>query len=184
MTLTLAPDLKLPAEAATQTFLVVGKRGSGKSNTAVRPAVLIWRVIYAEGARSLAPVASSPATPTPEWRVRHEGATERGLRTWSIERVTGGQIDAITLCHALASLTTPAPGEGDEGGRDGAADAEIQRAVDKQWEIALDRSNIAPETWRAVMREVRAIRQRAAATPRSAASAPTGSAPTRGAEEP
>jgi hypothetical protein len=36
MSLKLALDLVLPAEAATQTFLVVGKRGSGKSNTAVR----------------------------------------------------------------------------------------------------------------------------------------------------
>jgi hypothetical protein len=34
--LRLAADLVLPAEAATQTFLVVGKRGSGKSTTCVR----------------------------------------------------------------------------------------------------------------------------------------------------
>lgn len=33
----LAPDLTLPLDAVTQTLLVVGKRGSGKSNTA-RPA--------------------------------------------------------------------------------------------------------------------------------------------------
>ena len=36
MRLRLADDLTLPAEAATQTFLVVGKRGSGKSTTCVR----------------------------------------------------------------------------------------------------------------------------------------------------
>jgi hypothetical protein len=36
MKLRLADDLVLPAEAATQTFLVVGKRGSGKSTTCVR----------------------------------------------------------------------------------------------------------------------------------------------------
>lgn len=36
MKLRLADDLMLPAEAATQTFLVVGKRGSGKSTTCVR----------------------------------------------------------------------------------------------------------------------------------------------------
>lgn len=35
-TLTLAKDLQLPLDAVTQTFLVVGKRGSGKSNTAAR----------------------------------------------------------------------------------------------------------------------------------------------------
>jgi hypothetical protein len=35
-TLTLAKDLKLPIDAVTQTFLIVGKRGSGKSNTAAR----------------------------------------------------------------------------------------------------------------------------------------------------
>lgn len=34
--LQLAEDLTLPVDAATQTFLVVGKRGSGKSNTAAR----------------------------------------------------------------------------------------------------------------------------------------------------
>lgn len=34
--LTLAPDLTLPIDAVTQTFLIVGKRGSGKSNTAAR----------------------------------------------------------------------------------------------------------------------------------------------------
>lgn len=36
MKLHLGPDLALPTEAATQTFLVVGKRGSGKSTTCVR----------------------------------------------------------------------------------------------------------------------------------------------------
>lgn len=35
-TLKLADDLALPLDAVTQTFLVVGKRGSGKSNTAAR----------------------------------------------------------------------------------------------------------------------------------------------------
>lgn len=34
--LQLSSDLTLPIDSATQTFLVVGKRGSGKSNTAVR----------------------------------------------------------------------------------------------------------------------------------------------------
>jgi signal recognition particle GTPase len=34
--LKLADGLNLPDEAATQTFLVVGKRGSGKSTTSVR----------------------------------------------------------------------------------------------------------------------------------------------------
>lgn len=34
--LKIAEDLKLPLDAITQTFLVVGKRGSGKSNTAAR----------------------------------------------------------------------------------------------------------------------------------------------------
>ena len=34
--LKLAKDLSLPVDAVTQTFLVVGKRGSGKSNTAAR----------------------------------------------------------------------------------------------------------------------------------------------------
>lgn len=42
MSLKLALDLALPAEAATQTFLVVGKRGSGKSNTAVRLAEQLY----------------------------------------------------------------------------------------------------------------------------------------------
>lgn len=36
MKLRLSEDLALPVDAATQTFLVVGKRGSGKSNTAAR----------------------------------------------------------------------------------------------------------------------------------------------------
>lgn len=36
MALRLAEDLALPIEAATQTFLIVGKRGSGKSSTAKR----------------------------------------------------------------------------------------------------------------------------------------------------
>jgi len=36
MTLHISPDLSLPIDAITQTFLVVGKRGSGKSNTAAR----------------------------------------------------------------------------------------------------------------------------------------------------
>lgn len=36
MRLRLADDLTLPVEAATQTFLIVGKRGSGKTSTAVR----------------------------------------------------------------------------------------------------------------------------------------------------
>jgi len=36
MKLKLSDTLSLPLEAATQTFLVVGKRGSGKSNTSVR----------------------------------------------------------------------------------------------------------------------------------------------------
>jgi uncharacterized protein len=35
-TLRLAKDLTFPLDAVTQTFLVVGKRGSGKSNTAAR----------------------------------------------------------------------------------------------------------------------------------------------------
>ena len=34
----LAKGLSLPPDAATQTFLIVGKRGSGKSTTAVRMA--------------------------------------------------------------------------------------------------------------------------------------------------
>jgi hypothetical protein len=34
--LTIAKDLQLPLDAVTQTFLIVGKRGSGKSNTAAR----------------------------------------------------------------------------------------------------------------------------------------------------
>jgi hypothetical protein len=38
MRLKLADDLTLPADAATQTFLIVGKRGSGKSSTAKRMA--------------------------------------------------------------------------------------------------------------------------------------------------
>lgn len=42
MKLDLAPDLTLPIEAATQTFLIVGKRGSGKSNTAVRMAEQLY----------------------------------------------------------------------------------------------------------------------------------------------
>lgn len=36
MRLKLAEDISLPLDAVTQTFLVVGKRGSGKSNTAAR----------------------------------------------------------------------------------------------------------------------------------------------------
>lgn len=36
MKLKLADDLSLPLDAITQTFLIVGKRGSGKSNTAAR----------------------------------------------------------------------------------------------------------------------------------------------------
>src|SRR5262245_24217903 len=36
MMLHLGEDLRMPLEAATQTFLVVGKRGSGKSTTCVR----------------------------------------------------------------------------------------------------------------------------------------------------
>lgn len=35
MTLKLAPKLQLPNDAVTQTFLILGKRGSGKTNTAV-----------------------------------------------------------------------------------------------------------------------------------------------------
>lgn len=35
-TLAIAKDLKLPLDVVTQTFLIVGKRGSGKSNTAAR----------------------------------------------------------------------------------------------------------------------------------------------------
>ena len=35
MSLSLAPGLKLPLEAATQTFAILGKRGSGKTNTSV-----------------------------------------------------------------------------------------------------------------------------------------------------
>jgi DNA helicase HerA-like ATPase len=34
--LKIADDLSLPLDAVTQTFLIVGKRGSGKSNTAAR----------------------------------------------------------------------------------------------------------------------------------------------------
>lgn len=34
--LRISPDLSLPLDAVTQTFLVVGKRGSGKTNTCVR----------------------------------------------------------------------------------------------------------------------------------------------------
>lgn len=34
--LAIAKDLRLPVDAVTQTFLIVGKRGSGKSNTAAR----------------------------------------------------------------------------------------------------------------------------------------------------
>lgn len=36
MKLTMADGLKLPIEAATQTLLIFGKRGSGKSSTATR----------------------------------------------------------------------------------------------------------------------------------------------------
>jgi DNA helicase HerA-like ATPase len=35
-TLHIATDLTFPLDAVTQTFLIVGKRGSGKSNTAAR----------------------------------------------------------------------------------------------------------------------------------------------------
>lgn len=43
MQLQLASNVSLPLDAATQTFLIVGKRGSGKSNTAVRLAEQLHR---------------------------------------------------------------------------------------------------------------------------------------------
>lgn len=42
-TLNLGPDLKLPLETATETALIVGKRGGGKSNTAVAMAEELYR---------------------------------------------------------------------------------------------------------------------------------------------
>lgn len=43
MNLDLAPDLSLPVDAVTQTFFVVGKRESGKSNTCVRLAEQLFK---------------------------------------------------------------------------------------------------------------------------------------------
>lgn len=93
MSLRLADGLALPADAATQTFLVVGKRGSGKSSTATRLAEQLIR----------AHVPVAVLDPVDVWwgiKAGADGTSEGGLPVY----VFGGRHADLPLEPGAGSL--------------------------------------------------------------------------------